>query len=105
MEREQVLTPTAYFLSIGRKTRNPAPENPYLWSLETVVHILSNRQYTGCAVNFKSTTVSYKVHKVVYNPVEEQQIILDMQEPIISEELFDRVEEIRQNPQQFKFSA
>ena len=25
-----------------------------------------------------------------------------MQEPIISEELFDRVEEIRQNPQQFK---
>jgi len=28
-----------------------------------------------------------------------------MQEPIISEELFDRVQEIRQNPQQFKFSA
>jgi len=28
-----------------------------------------------------------------------------MQEPIISEELFDRVEAIRQNPQQFKFSA
>jgi len=28
-----------------------------------------------------------------------------MQEPIISEELFDRVEKIRQNPQQFKFSA
>jgi len=28
-----------------------------------------------------------------------------MQEPIISEELFDRVQELRQNPQQFKFSA
>jgi len=28
-----------------------------------------------------------------------------MQEPIISEELFDRVENIRQTPQQFKFSA
>jgi len=28
-----------------------------------------------------------------------------MQEPIISEELFDRVQETRQNPQQFKFSA
>ena len=38
-------------------------------------------------------------------PVEEQQIIPNMQEPMISEELFDRVEEIRQNPQQFKFSA
>lgn len=72
-----------------------APDNPYLWSLETVVHILSNRQYTGCAVNFKSTTVSYKVHKVIYNPVEEQQIIPDMQEPIISEEKFERVQELR----------
>ena len=66
---------------------------------------LENRQYTGCAVNFKSTTVSFKVHKKIYNPVEEQQIIPNMQEPIISEELFDRVQETRQNPQQFKFSA
>lgn len=92
---EQIPTPTAYFLSIGRKTRNSAPENPYLWSLKTVAHILSNRQYTGCAVNFKSTTVSYKVHKVIHNPVEKQQIITDMQEPIISEEEFERVQEPR----------
>ena len=42
---------------------------------------------------------------MICNPVEEQQIIPNMQEPIISEELFDRVEKIRQNPQQFKFSA
>ena len=42
------------------KTRSSAPENPYLWSLKTLAHILSNRQYTGCAVNFKSTTVSHK---------------------------------------------
>ena len=46
-------------------------------------------------MNFKSTTVSYKVHKVIYNPVEEQQIIPDMQEPIISEEEFERVQEFR----------
>ena len=58
-------------------------------------HILENRQYTGCAVNFKSTTVSFKVHKKIYNPVAEQQIIPNMQEPIISEELFDRVQELR----------
>ena len=84
-------------------TRNPIPANPYLWA--AVKHILENRPYTGCAVNFKSTTVSFKVHKKIYNPVAEQQIIPNMQEPIISEELFDRVQEIRQNPQQFKFSA
>ena len=95
----------AYYASPGRATRNPIPANPYLWADEAVKHILENRQYTGCAVNFKSTTVSFKVHKKIYNPVEEQQIIPNMQEPIISEELFDRVQETRQNPQQFKFSA
>ena len=83
----------------------PIPADPYLWADEAVKHILENRPYTGCAVNFKSTTVSFKVHKKICNPVAEQQIIPNMQEPIISEELFDRVEEIRQNPQQFKFSA
>ena len=46
-------------------------------------------------MNFKSTTVSYKVHKVIHNPVEEQPIIPDMQEPIISEEEFERVQELR----------
>ena len=100
-----LLPPTAYYASAGRVTRNPIPANPYLWADEAVKHILENRQYTGCAVNFKSTTVSFKVHKKIYNPVEEQQIIPNMQEPIISEELFDRVQETRQNPQQFKFSA
>ena len=95
LEREKILTPTAYYASVGRATRNPIPANPYLWADEAVKHILENRQYTGCAVNFKSTTVSFKVHKKIYNPVAEQQIIPNMQEPIISEELFDRVQELR----------
>lgn len=95
LENEKILTPTAYYASVGRATRNPIPANPYLWADEAVKHILENRQYTGCAVNFKSTTVSFKVHKKIYNPVAEQQIIPNMQEPIISEELFDRVQELR----------
>ena len=95
LEAAKILTPTAYFNFIGRATRNPVPVNPYLWASDAVKHILENRQYTGCAVNFKSTTVSFKVHKKIYNPAEEQQIIPNMQEPIISEELFDRVQELR----------
>ena len=95
LEAAKILTPTAYFNSVGRATRNPVPVNPYLWASDAVKHILENRQYTGCAVNLKSTTVSFKVHKKIYNPAEEQQIIPNMQEPIISEELFDRVQELR----------
>ena len=51
----------------------------------TVKHILSNRQYTGCTVNFKTTLVSYKVHKTVHNPEEEWQIIPNTQEIIKNE--------------------
>lgn len=66
-----------------------------MWANSSIENILANRQYTGCAVNFITTTVSYKVHKTIYNPVEEQQVIPNMQDPIISEELFDRVQELR----------
>lgn len=95
LENEKILTPTAYYNSIGRAASNTSPVNPYLWSDSSIENILANRQYTGCAVNFITTTVSYKVHKTIYNPVEEQQVIPNMQEPIISEELFDRVQELR----------
>ncbi|MBQ4644629.1 MAG: DUF4368 domain-containing protein [Clostridia bacterium] len=97
LEAEKILLPSAYYESVGRKHSNPVPQNPYRWDQKTIVHILENRQYTGCAVNFKSTTVSYKVHKVIYNPKEEYQIIPDMQEPIISEEKWLRVQELREN--------
>ena len=97
LEREKILTPTAYYNSIGRAASNPMPENPYQWSDSTVENILANRQYTGCAVNFATTTVSYTVHKTVYRPPEEQQIIPDMQDPIISEKQWLRVQELREH--------
>ena len=97
LEREKVLVPTAYFESVGRKTRNSTPLDPYAWHPSAVVGILENRQYTGCAVNFKTTTVSYKVHTRIINPVEDYQIIPNMQEPIISEDIWLRVQELRKN--------
>lgn len=97
LELEKILLPSAYYASLGRKAKQHIPENPYYWDQKTVVRILENRQYTGCAVNFKTTTVSYKVHKKIHNPVEEQVIIPDMQEPIISEEQWLLVQELREH--------
>lgn len=97
LEREKVLVPTAYFESVGRKTRNATPLDLYAWHPSAVVGILENRQYTGCAVNFKTTTVSYKVHTRIINPVEDYQIIPNMQEPIINEDIWLRVQELRKN--------
>ena len=97
LEKEQILTPTAYYNSIGRAASNPPPADPYRWSDSSVENILANRQYTGCTVNFLSTTVSYKVHKVIYRSPEEQQIIPNTQEAIISEDMWLRVQELREN--------
>ena len=52
----------------------------YGWRENSVEHILENRQYTGCTVNGKSTTVSYKVHKVIEKSKEDYQIIPNTQE-------------------------
>ncbi|WP_270625224.1 recombinase family protein [Ligilactobacillus ruminis] len=97
LEQEKILTPTAYFNSVGRNTSNPMPANIYGWRENSVEHILENRQYTGCTVNGKSTTVSYKVHKVIEKSKEDYQIIPNTQEAIISENTWLRVQELRKN--------
>ena len=96
LEDEQILSPTAYYLENGRKSSNDiSARGKCAWSTTSVRHILENRQYTGCTVNFKTSLVSYKVHKTVYNPEEEWQIIPDTQEAIIDEDTFNRVQELR----------
>lgn len=97
LEAERIINPTAYYISVGLPHTCKAPENQFRWDGSTVVNILENRQYTGCTVNFKTSIVSYKVHKTVYNPEESWQIIPDTQEAIIDEDTFNRVQMLRRN--------
>ena len=97
LEQEKIPIPTAYKIEKGLSSTHKYPEKPYCWEKSTVANILDNRQYTGCTVNFKTTTVSYKVHKVIHKPDDEQQIIPNTQEAIISEDLWLRVQELRKN--------
>ncbi len=97
LEKKNIMVPSAYYQSVNRKCAQKVPIGSCHWDMKTVVHILENRQYTGCAVNFKSSTVSYKVHKKVYFDGENQVIIPNMQEPIISEEDWLKVQELRKN--------
>ena len=95
LQNEKVLTPCAYYQSIGRPTNHAVRDNPYFWSDATIEAILANRKYTGCTVNFQSTILSYKVHKRVMNPEENWQIIPDTHEAIIDEDTWLRVQELR----------
>ena len=65
------------------------------WAANTVAHILEHREYTGCLVNFKTQMQSYKVHKIIFNPVEEQAIFENAHEPIIDTDTWERVQELR----------
>ena len=61
----------------------------------TAVHLLENREYTGCLVNFKTEKPSYKVKHSVENPIEKQAIFPNHHEPIIDTEIWERVQELR----------
>ncbi|MBR2591067.1 MAG: recombinase family protein [Clostridia bacterium] len=95
LEKEGILSPTAYYHSKGQRTQHQLNSPPCRWWASTVQGVLDNIQYTGCTVNFKTTTVSYKVHNRVYNPKEDWQIIPDTQEAIIDMETFNRAQELR----------
>ena len=94
---EKILTPSSYQRSKGRNTPHPVLADPYRWDQATVKGILENRHYTGCTVNFKYYTKSICDKKTRVNVLENQVIVPDTQEAIISEEEFNRVQEIREN--------
>ena len=65
------------------------------WATNTVVHILENREYMGCLVNFKTEKPSYKTKHSVENPIEKQAIFENHHEPIIDTQTWERVQELR----------
>ena len=97
LKADKVLTPTAYKKRKGMKTPQAAPENPYGWCDSSVVNILERREYTGCTVNFKTYSNSIWDKKQRENPIEKQAIFENTHEAIISDDVFKRVQEIRQH--------
>ena len=65
----------------------------HLWNAQTIRRILDNQMYLGKLVQMKETTVSYKNHKVIRNDESEWVIVENNHEPIIFQELWDKVRE------------
>ena len=68
----------------------------YRWHESTVAYILEYMEYTGCTVNFKTYTNSIWDKKQRENPMENRKIFYNTHPAIISLEVFDKVQEIRQ---------
>lgn len=72
--------------------------NPYqtshLWSAGSVKRLLRNPVYIGNLVQLRTTTVSYKNHKIVRRDESEWAVTENNHEAIISKELWDKVREV-----------
>ena len=95
LTEQQIPTPGTLEYRRTGSTRRYHPGYECKWATNTVVHILENREYTGCLVNFKTEKPSYKVKHSVENPVEKQAIFENHHEPIIDRETWERVQELR----------
>ncbi len=96
LQEEKMLNPTAYKRRAGIKTPSPETSDPYHWNTNTVVHILERREYTGCTVNFKTYTKSIWDKKQRDTPLDKQAVFYNTHPAIIEQEVFDKVQEIRQ---------
>ena len=77
-------------------TPNTESADPYQWNTNTIVHILERREYTGCTVNFKTYTNSIWDKKQRETPLEKQAVFYGTHPAIIEQEVFDKVQKIRQ---------
>ena len=96
LEKDKILTPTAYKNKQGVKTPHTEPETPYRWHESTIVNILERKEYIGATVNFKTYTNSIWDKKQRENPEENRVIFYNTHPAIIEQEVFDKVQEIRQ---------
>lgn len=95
LQENKVLVPMAYWQSQGlgrggKKTQ----ENPYKWCKTTVAKILSQQEYCGDIINFKTFSKSFKNKQRIDNPKENWVIFKNVHEPIIDRETFERVQEL-----------
>ncbi len=91
---DKVLTVKAYY---AKRDGKPMPDNLYRWDYKSIAGILERPEYTGCTVNFKTYSKSHKLKKRLQNAPENQRIFPNTQPPIIEEQVFERVQELRAN--------
>ena len=68
-----------------------------LWTVSAVNNILTNPVYTGALALQRTEKISYKPDKRRKIPLEEQKLVYNVHEPIISMENFKKVQNMRKS--------
>ena len=98
LTKEQVLTPSNYsYRKNGVSHAELDTTRLYSWCGSSVTGILDNKTYLGHMAGLRSTTLSYKNKKLIRHPESEQILVENTHEPLITQELWDIVQEVRQH--------
>ena len=96
LEREEILTPRAYWLKKGVKRPGKGKQQPPTkWNSSTITKILSLQEYCGDILNFKTYSKSYKNKKRIDNDRENWVVFKDVHEPIIDRCVWEQVQQKR----------
>lgn len=90
---EKVVCPSVYaFKTTGSRSGNPDLAKPYHWAQTTVRKMLSNQEYAGDTVNFKTYSKSNKLKKRLKNDPENILIFKNTHEAIVDRKTFEMVQ-------------
>jgi len=93
LQENKVLIPMAYWRSKGlNRGGKKTQTNPYKWCKTTIQKILSQQEYCGDIINFKTYSKSFKNKRRIENLKENWAVFKDVNEPIIDRETFETVQ-------------
>ena len=96
LEKDDVLTPRAYWLTKGIKRPGKGKQQPPTkWNSSTITKILSLQEYCGDILNFKTYSKSYKNKKRIDNDRENWVVFQDVHEAIIERAVYEQVQQKR----------
>ena len=96
LEKDDVLTPRAYWLTKGIKRPGKGKQQPPTkWNSSTITKILSLQEYCGDILNFKTYSKSYKNKKRIDNDRENWVAFQDVHEAIIERAVYEQVQQKR----------
>ena len=96
LEKDDVLTPRAYWLTKGIKRPGKGKQQPPTkWNSSTITKFLSLQEYCGDILNFKTYSKSYKNKKRIDNDRENWVVFQDVHEAIIERAVYEQVQQKR----------
>ena len=95
LQEQKILVPMAYWQSKGlpRGGKKTQP-NPYRWCKTTIQKILSQQEYCGDVINFKTYSKSFKNKTRLENAPENWAVFKNVHEPIVDRDTFEKVQKL-----------